>query len=82
MPGGSQSGAPYVSRMLSLPDGNVLFTNGGSVLYEYNPNTSPLPAGVPVINSLVANSNGTLTLTGTGLNGINAGSAYGDDADG
>jgi hypothetical protein len=35
--------------------------------------------GKPVINNLSDNLDGSFTLTGTGLNGISAGAAYGDD---
>lgn len=75
----STGNAPFVMRMLSLPSGDVLFDDGGT-LYDFNPGTAPLADAKPAINSLVANADGTMTLTGTGLNGINAGSAYGDDA--
>jgi hypothetical protein len=67
-------------RMLDLPDGTVLLSNGGSLLYVYQPDGSPLSEGQPVINSLTKNANGSYHLTGTLLNGITEGAAYGDDA--
>jgi hypothetical protein len=79
-PGGSVTGAPFGGRMLDLPNGTVLFTTGGSTPYVYNPNTSPLPAAQPTITNVTQNADGTFTLTGTLLNGISEGAAYGDDA--
>src|SRR5579859_5461129 len=67
--------------MLDLPDGSVLFSSGSSSqLYEYRPAGSPLAAGAPTISSIVQNPNGSYHLTGTLLNGISEGAAYGDDA--
>ncbi len=73
--------APFGSSMLNLPDGTVLFMDGqnSSSLYVYTPTGAPLAAGQPVINSLTENTNGSYQLTGTGLNGITEGAAYGDD---
>ncbi len=73
--------APFASTMLDLPDGNVLFIGGqGSrSVYVYTPDGTPLAAGQPVINAITENADGSYHLTGTGLNGITAGAAYGDD---
>jgi hypothetical protein len=81
-------GVTYNTRMLDLPDGTVLFTTGSSSnsqalnqVFIYEPtNTTPLAAGKPAIISITQNSDGSYHLTGTGLNGISAGAAYGDDA--
>lgn len=70
----------YQAIMLVLPDGKVLYSNQSSQLYVYDPGGVPLPAGKPVITSITANSDGTYHLSGTGLNGISCGAAYGDDA--
>src|SRR5208282_4174555 len=70
----------FVDRMLALPSGEVLFTDGSSQLWDYNPNTTPSPASQPTVVSIVNNANGTYTLSGTQLNGLNEGAAYGDDA--
>ena len=64
--------------MLDLPDGTVLFSDDVNV-YVYQPDGSPLPAGKPTITSITANADGSFHLVGTGLNGISAGAAYGDD---
>ncbi len=70
---------PYESTMLDLPDGNVLLIPDQAQLYVYTPDGSPLAAGQPVINTLTENPDGSYQITGTGLNGISAGAAYGDD---
>ena len=76
----NSGGVPFVDRMLDLPNGQVLFTNNNSTLYVYSPGTTPLAIAQPSITSIVNNPDGSLTLTGTGLNGLDAGAAYGDDA--
>ncbi|MFZ0826639.1 MAG: hypothetical protein WAO02_04375 [Verrucomicrobiia bacterium] len=76
----TNAGPSFITRMLDLPDGTVLFADGGSQLYEYQPGGSPLPAGKPAIGSVTWNGNGSLHLTGTLFNGISQGAAYGDDA--
>jgi autotransporter-associated beta strand protein len=71
---------PYITRMLALPDGNILFSWSNLRLYIYQPGGTPLAAGKPVINSVTTNSDGSFQLAGTQLNGISEGAAYGDDA--
>lgn len=79
--GSTYNDIPYDTRMLDLPDGTVLFASGNSrQLYEYQPAGSPLSAGVPTITNIVQNADGSYSLTGTLLNGISEGAAYGDDA--
>lgn len=80
---------PYQTSMLALPDGSVLYcdsveNNGlssGANLYVYVPldGTQQTLGKQPVINNIASNPDGTYTLTGTGLNGLSAGAAYGDD---
>ena len=81
--GGSTYGgsAPFGTSMLDLPDGTVLFVDGQNAgsLYVYTPDGIPLAAGQPVINSITENTDGSYSLTGTGLNGISEGAGYGDD---
>ena len=69
---------PFVTTMLNLPDGTVLY-QGSDNIYFYTPPDSALTSGQPVINSVVPNNDGSYTLTGTGLNGLNQGAQYGDD---
>jgi hypothetical protein len=79
--GSTYNDVPYDTRMLDLPDGTVLFSAGGSSqLYEYRPTGSALAAGVPTITNIIENADGSYLLTGTLLNGISEGAAYGDDA--
>jgi hypothetical protein len=67
--------------MLDLPDGSVLFIDGqnSTSMYVYTPDGTALTAGQPVISSITENTNGSYQLSGTGLNGISEGAAYGDD---
>ena len=78
--GPSDNIPPYATLMLDLPDGNVLYSHFGVDLYLYHPDGAPLAAGMPVIAAVSPNPDGTFHLTGTGLNGISEGAAYGDDA--
>jgi len=79
--GATYSSAPFANSMLDLPDGTVLFVGGqnSQSLYIYTPDGTPLAAGQPVINTITENADGSYHLTGTGLNGISEGAAYGDD---
>jgi hypothetical protein len=81
-PGGGMSlnGVTFSDRMLNLPDGNILFTSGGSQLYVYQPDGSAPATSKPTISSLRWNPDGSLHLTGTQFSGISQGSSYGDDA--
>jgi hypothetical protein len=78
-PGGGISGRAQGLKFLDLPDGTVLLSTGGSQLYIYQPDGSPLPAGQPSINKVQWNPDGSLHITGTLFNGISQGAAYGDD---
>jgi chitodextrinase len=69
-------------RMLPLPNGQILVTGiyvGSSDSYVYTPVGGPQTSWRPTISSIVRNSDGTYTLTGTQLNGLSTGAAYGDD---
>jgi hypothetical protein len=78
---GSTGSAGYTDRFLILPTGQVLFSNDSNVLALYTPAGSPSPSALPTITNITNNGNGTYTLTGTQLNGISQGAAYGDDAE-
>ena len=73
--------SPFVTSMLVLPDGSVLFVGGqnSGSLYIYTPVAVPLAAGQPIINSITENLDGSYHLTGTNLNGISEGAIFGDD---
>jgi hypothetical protein len=79
--GGSYNSQTFPLSMLDLPDGNVLLVGGqnSQSLYVYTPNGAPLAAGQPAINSITENVDGSYQMTGTNLNGISQGAAYGDD---
>jgi hypothetical protein len=79
--GSTYNSVPYANSMLDLPDGTVLFIGGqnSQSLYIYTPDGTPLAAGQPVISSITENADGSYHLTGTGLNGITEGAAYGDE---
>jgi hypothetical protein len=66
--------------MLVLPDGNILFSDTGAHLWVYQPDGFPVAAGKPTIYDVHWNVNGTLHMSGTLLNGISQGAAFGDDA--
>jgi hypothetical protein len=74
------SKASYVTRMVNLPNGQILFSDSTDQLYVFN-GGFPQSAWRPTISSVVNNNNGTYTLTGTQLNGMSEGSAYGDDVE-
>jgi hypothetical protein len=75
----------FGALLMNLPDGTVLYTSRfGSNLtapraYVYNPGVTPLASAKPTISNLAHNADGSYTLTGTLLNGINEGNSYGDD---
>jgi hypothetical protein len=70
----------YVYTFLVLPTGQVAMFNDGGTVAVYTESGSPLPAAVPVVSGISYNgTTGVYTLSGTNLNGINDGAAYGDD---
>lgn len=69
----------YPKRMLTLPTGQVMFTDGSSQPWVYTPDGSASPALKPVVNNITYIGSGLFTLTGKQLNGQSAGAAYGDD---
>jgi len=72
----------YSGRMLVLPTGQLMFVTGeANTVWLYTPTDTPVAAGKPTVSSVSLNSDGTYTLTGTLLNGISEGAAYGDDAE-
>jgi hypothetical protein len=75
------AGPSFTSRMLDLPTGQVLFSDNSDSLWVFTPSSGPQAAWQPVVQSVANNGNGTYTLTGTQLNGLSEGAAYGDDAE-
>jgi hypothetical protein len=73
--------AAFFTRMLMLPNGDMLMSTSARQLWEYTPDGGPDEAWRPTVSSIVSNGNATYTLTGTQLNGISEGASYGDDAE-
>jgi len=71
----------FVTRMLILPTGQVLFSDGSFRLWVYTPDGAPPQRLRPRIEGVKYNGGGVFTLTGQQLNGQNAGSNYGDDVE-
>jgi hypothetical protein len=69
----------YPCRMLTLPTGQVMFSDSGNILWVYTADGAASPALRPVVNNITYNGGGMFTLTGKQLNGQSAGAAYGDD---
>ncbi len=78
--GQTDGGQPFGSRFLDLPDGSVLYSNGGNRLYTYRPNGGPLASGKPKITNVAHNADGSYQISGMLLMGISEGAEYGDDA--
>ena len=66
--------------LLDLPDGNVLYSDTRNQVFVYERDGSPVASGKPTIYGISWNTDGSLHLTGTLLNGISEGASYGDDA--
>ena len=78
----SENYQTFVSNMLVLPDGNIMYGNqGNSAYYIYTPDGTPLTAGKPTINQVSSAdcSGSSYNISGTKFNGISEGASYGDD---
>lgn len=77
----SEEHASYISNMLVLPDGSVLYANQGDDQYfVYTPDGTPLAAGKPTVSDVYTTTHcDTFIATGTLFNGISEGAGYGDD---
>ncbi len=81
-PGGAAnlSISSYLTNMLDLPDGTVLYgQQNSSQYYVYTPVGSPLAAGKPTITKIKSLGGGNYKAIGKLFNGISEGAAYGDD---
>jgi hypothetical protein len=78
----TSGGATYVGRMLLLPTGQVLFTNGSPNAQIYTPDGAPDPSWKPQITNAPATVRPgfTYTLKGRQINGLSQACIYGDDA--
>jgi hypothetical protein len=81
-PKNASSDPSYVSRMLLLPTGQILWTDGSPDVEVYTPAGAANPAWAPTITSAPSSvtRGQTYQITGTQFNGLSQGSAYGDDA--
>jgi hypothetical protein len=72
----------YATRMLDLPNGQVLFNDGHRELLVYTAGGTPKASWRPSITSLSSKKlapGSTYTLSGKQLAGLDQGAAYGDD---
>jgi hypothetical protein len=72
----------YYTRMLDLPNGQVLFNDGSSRLEVYTAGGSPNPSWTPAITGLSTTKikrGVTASLSGSQISGLDQGSSYGDD---
>lgn len=76
------STGPYTGRLLLLPTGDVLFSNGTRQLCMYVTDKTVPPAAVaPVVTCPTTVTAGqSFTISGSGLNGASQAVSYGDDA--
>jgi hypothetical protein len=72
----------YFGRMLVLPTGEILLTDGSTDVELYTSTGGPAAAWAPTITKVpsVLKHGTTVALSGTQLNGLSQGAAYGDDA--
>ena len=72
----------FAGRMLLLPTGQVLFTDGSRDVEVYTAAGSFDPVWAPTITSAptTVQAGQTYTISGTQFNGLSQGAAYGDDA--
>jgi MYXO-CTERM domain-containing protein len=71
-------GNPYPIGYVNLPNGQVMVT-AADQNWIYTPNTPPMDAWRPTVTSVVYNSDGSYTLTGTQISGLINGADEGDD---
>ena len=80
-PSGISGVNAYALNMVVLPTGQVLMSDEGAgfQIYTEDQATGPQAAWQPTITSITTNTDGSLLLSGTQLNGLSEGSSYGDD---
>ena len=76
------SDSSYMGRMLVLPTGQIMFTDGSNDVELYTSTGVPNPSWAPTITKFTKNlvHGKASTLSGTQFNGLSQGAAYGDDA--
>jgi hypothetical protein len=68
-------------EFVALPNGHVLTSIDSNLLWDFAPDDAPSDPWRPTVTAVTANGGETFTITGTQLNGISAGSSFGDDAE-
>ncbi len=72
----------YYTKMLALPNGQVLFNDGSSDMEVYTAGGTPKPSWAPTITALSSTKlapGGSYSLSGRQLAGLDPGATYGDD---
>jgi len=69
----------YPTRMLILPTGQLMFSDGSAQLWVYTSSGQPNPLLQPLITNVSYVGDGQFRLAGFQLDGQSAGAAYGDD---
>ena len=72
----------YYTKMLALPNGQVLFNDGSSDMEVYTAGGTPKPSWAPTITALSSAKlapGGSYFLSGRQLAGLDPGATYGDD---
>jgi hypothetical protein len=72
----------YNTRMLALPNGQILFNDGSNQMFVYTAGGTPKHSWEPSITSLrstILSPGRTYSLSGTQLAGLDQGATYGDD---
>jgi hypothetical protein len=80
---GAADDSTYYTRLLDLPNGQVLFNDGTSRLQVYTAGGSADPSWAPSISSISSTNlkpGQTAILSGSQLSGLDQGASYGDDA--
>jgi hypothetical protein len=78
----ARNDSSYNTRMLTLPNGQVLFNDGSKQMLIYTAGGTPNPSWAPSIQSISTTSltrGQSASLSGIQLAGLSQGSSYGDD---
>ncbi len=78
----AKNDSTYYTRMLALPNGQVLFNDGSKHMLVYTAGGKPNPAWAPVVTSISSTTlspGKTASLSGIQIAGLSQGAAYGDD---
>jgi hypothetical protein len=80
-PASNNGGSPFSSRVMLLPTGQVLHTDGSATVAIYSPDGAPDPTWRPSITSVptALSPGSTYTLHGRQINGLSQAVIYGDE---